>query len=202
MSELSDKELSLHRALIAGDVAASAKLAELLLPEITKYLGMKFRDEHDHDRVEAATDALMDYLDNPERFDPDRAKLGTYLRFNAARDMENIRAKTARRLGRIEIVDPVELPESGGNNEEDDPVLQELMNSADQDELNHLLQRTFEREVDRGIAGLILDGVRETAEYSEVIGISHLSVDEQRCQVKKHKDRVKARLKRAAHAKG
>lgn len=204
MSELSDKALDLHSALIAGDSTASAKLAELLLPEITKHLRIKFGEEHDHDHAEAATDALLEYLDRPERFDPGKSRLDTYLKFNAARDMENIRAKTTRRLGKIDFVDPVELPESGGNNDQvgvGDPVLQELLESADQEELNQLIQRTFDNDVDRAIAELILDGVRETVEYAEVIGITDLSVDEQRTQVKKHKDRVNVRLKRAGGAR-
>ena len=42
---------------------------------------------------------------------------------------------------------------------------------------------------------LILDGERSTAAFAVVLGIENLAIDEQRLQVKRHKDRLKKRLR-------
>jgi len=199
MSELSDKALDLHKRLIAGDPTATARLAQLLFPRLISHLRIKFGGEHERDYAESASDALMEYLADPTKFDPNKAHLDTYLKYAATRDMMNLKAKVARRSERIELVDPVELPEPDGNNKEHrgkDPVLQGLLDSADEEELTQLVQRVFTDGIDREIARLIVDDVRETVVYTEVLGIGNLPVDEQRSVVKRHKDRVKARLKR------
>jgi len=46
------------------------------------------------------------------------------------------------------------------------------------------------------MAEMILDNVRATAEYAQVLGITDQPLAEQEHQVKQHKDRVKAYLKR------
>jgi hypothetical protein len=43
---------------------------------------------------------------------------------------------------------------------------------------------------------LLIENVRETEEYASVLGIAHLAVDEQRKQVKLHKDRICKQLER------
>ena len=49
-------------------------------------------------------------------------------------------------------------------------------------------------ELDRRLLDLLAQGVRETAPYAEVLGIGHLPQALQRRAVKRHKDRLKARL--------
>jgi len=47
-------------------------------------------------------------------------------------------------------------------------------------------------EQDRRLLQLMLDGVRKTEAYADVLGIAHLGINEQRKIVKQHKDRIKA----------
>ena len=47
---------------------------------------------------------------------------------------------------------------------------------------------------DQALLELLGAAIRETAPYAEVLGISHLDIDTQRREVKRHKDRLKARL--------
>ena len=43
---------------------------------------------------------------------------------------------------------------------------------------------------------LMGEGVRDTASYADVLGISHLPLDEQRAAVKREKDRLSGQLER------
>ena len=54
----------------------------------------------------------------------------------------------------------------------------------------------FQREPDRSLLPLVLDGVRETSAYAELMEIGHLPIAEQRRQVKQAKDRINVRLTR------
>jgi len=149
--------------------------------------------------MEAAADALLEYLADPSKYDRTKAKLLTYLKVVADRDMMNLLAKQGRREGKIETKDPVELYESDGNKDvgaSNDPVVQELAEDAAAKELDVFIRTNFENPVDRELAQLVLDDVRETVEYVSVLGIDGLDELSQRTEVKRHKDRIKVKLKR------
>lgn len=204
MSELADTALVLHAKLLADDPTATARIAELLLPAVVSHLRIKYPKQHEHMHVEAASDALLEYLGNPSRFDPSKAQLDTYIKYAASRDMINLINKDNRRAGKFQIVDPVELPESDRNNIEhasEDPILRDIIDAADEQDLELLITQTFDSDIDREVARMVLDGVRETSEYVEVLGISEFDRSEQAAIVKKHKDRVKVRLKRIHSSK-
>jgi hypothetical protein len=43
---------------------------------------------------------------------------------------------------------------------------------------------------------MMMEGIRETELFAATLGISHLSVEEQRTLVKQHKDRLKKTIQR------
>lgn len=49
---------------------------------------------------------------------------------------------------------------------------------------------------ERAVIELMGEGVRESAAYADVLGISHLPLEEQRAAVKREKDRLSRRLER------
>lgn len=49
---------------------------------------------------------------------------------------------------------------------------------------------------DRRLLGLLLDGDTSTEAAADALGIGHLPVEEQRIEVKRNKDRMKAKIKR------
>jgi hypothetical protein len=49
---------------------------------------------------------------------------------------------------------------------------------------------------DQEIVLLMMEGIRETSAYADVLGISDYSVEEQAAIVKRHKDRLKKKLER------
>ena len=59
-----------------------------------------------------------------------------------------------------------------------------------------LLERLLPNAVDREIALLMLENVRDTDSYAHTLGISHLSQDKREAEVKRHKDRIKKTLQR------
>jgi hypothetical protein len=149
--------------------------------------------------MEAAADALLEYLADPSKYDPSKANLLTFLKVAADRDMMNLLAKQGRREGKIETKDPVELYEYDGNKDvgtSHDPVVQEVAEDAAVKELDVFIRTNFEDPIDRELALLVLDDVRETVEYVSVLGIDDLDELSQRAEVKRHKDRIKVKLKR------
>ena len=74
----------------------------------------------------------------------------------------------------LDAIDPYDLP----------PALVERART----ELGRFDQR------DQALLDLLGGRVRETTPYAEVLGIAHLGVDTQRREVKRHRDRLKARL--------
>jgi hypothetical protein len=55
---------------------------------------------------------------------------------------------------------------------------------------------------DRAVVELMGEGVRETAAYAEVLGITHLPADQQRVTVKRVKDRLTRQLERMREGLG
>ena len=55
--------------------------------------------------------------------------------------------------------------------------------------------------MDQELARLVLDNVRKTSDYVSVLNLDGMDELSQRAEVKRHKDRIKAKLKRAQRAK-
>jgi hypothetical protein len=60
----------------------------------------------------------------------------------------------------------------------------------------------LEEPRDRAILRLMMDGVRETEEYAEVLQVHDLAQEEQREIVKRNKDRIKKTLQRHLRSTG
>lgn len=93
--------IQLHARVLAGDHDAAESLTALVLPVVEANLGWRFRHVDATILHDAAVDALLAYLGEPARYDPSRAKLSTYLTFNAARKVAD-RLRSDRRRGRNE----------------------------------------------------------------------------------------------------
>jgi hypothetical protein len=200
--------LELHRALSAGDPTAPARLADLLLLPLTKRTRVSGADAH---RIESACGlALARYFQEPHRYDPDRGPLLAWLVQDARGDVLNELASSAARHERLEGDRPggevVELRPGERNVFQDraqvHPVEDDALDRADPHDLPAERLEAIRQELrsleplDRAVAELIGEGVRETAAYSEVLGITHLPVEQQRAAVKREKDRIGKRLER------
>lgn len=61
----------------------------------------------------------------------------------------------------------------------------------------HVVQGLADDERELQVYVLMFSGVRETSAYAKVLGIANASIEEQRAKVKRTKDKLKKRLKRA-----
>ena len=197
MPSATDEERALHARLLAGDLTTSAEVASLYLPGLVETLSRKYPEVTARDETmvrDAATDALLNYVASPGAFDPERRTLRGYLFMVAKGDLLNALDKARREQGREKSVDPVELRQSTRNTEVETPKAErELHHQELRARLNELVPDPMEQQV----LELMLEGERDTMAYAIVMGVVEMDGDARRDEVKRVKDKLKARLKRA-----
>jgi RNA polymerase sigma-70 factor (ECF subfamily) len=200
-------ELALHDRLLSGDPAATAEAAEALLDALAGRLRRARPDVQDPQLVEdAAIEAVLGYLKQPERYDPHRASLMGYLLMAAKRDLSNLLAKERRHAFHAVSLDgdspSVELLLVDRNTSVEDEALAglgaELPAGMSRVDAMRLIAEEIPDERDRRLLVLMAEGERQTSAYAVLLGIAHLSPEAQRREVKRHKDRL---TKRAARLK-
>ena len=188
----------LHNRLKRGDLTAPAELFEhihrplrALVFRQLRNLGLDFESAGD-----LATDAIVEHVKAPERFNPLRSSLFTYLGMIARRDGLNLlrgRAAAAKNFEKL-----VELAAADGNNtNEQDHAVMEAARIMQRHE--HELATTPE---ERKVLVLYLAGEKDTAEYASALGAADLGPIEQKALVKQHKDRLEKRLTRLGRKLG
>jgi hypothetical protein len=199
--EIRLKTDELHRKLINGDITASAEIAEYLLPKLTRQLERKFPDVYDADMIDTSVaDALLNYLDKPDLYDPTKQSLAWYLLMSAKGDLLNalrprkIDENTLRLLEGVELNDDLSEEHIGDIIADEINIEEEVARrlSAVWSQIETVLADSKDRE----IAKLLLNSVRETEEYAAILEISHLNPEDQKIIVKRHKDRIKKALMR------
>lgn len=184
----------LHNRLISGDVIVSAELAEFFMPLMICRLNRGFQNIDDPHLIETSVvDALMDYLTKPNQYDPNRGNLFSFLILKAKSDLLNYLRQNKKDQSFLNLAEIVEL-------EEDSSVYGvELIDDIDIetiviDKLSPIWNRLLAiipDEKDQEIVKLMMNCVRETEIYAEVIGIQNLPDEVQFRIVKQNKDRLK-----------
>jgi hypothetical protein len=147
------------------------------------------------------TDALLNLCKNPQKFNPQKSSLKTYLFRDVRGDIINLlnKRKTARNMVENKVV---ELDSDFGNIELQDNI-EELGFDYNKlsDKFVEYFANIFPEEIDQKLAWMIkVEKIRETIKYSQLLGIDELSSSmEKEKIVKKHKDRIILRLKRAGY---
>lgn len=202
-----------HSLLLEGDPVAPSIISERIYPIMIRHLECKYQRVSRDLIVSAATDAMINYLKRPQQYDPQRSSLEGYLKMAADGDLKNL-LKAAQKRSKKEILfDPMLLDSNNGKDDvelfEGSPELileREFIGqsiTAPQEsemfekEQESLLAQIFSDEVDQRLGLLVINGIRETSHYADVLCINALPVPEQRVLVKQHKDRIKKRLERA-----
>lgn len=196
MASATDYERQLHERLLQKEETASAELCCHFLEPLIQHFKRIFPDVALRDETlicDAVTDALLNYIDNPSQYDPQRRSLEGYLKMSAEGDLKNALDKEKRRQEHFEkkSVELSLISRKGIMKGESTPEQQIVTK-----EIQEQLQRIFPEKSDQGLADAILSGVRETSHYAEILGITHLPEHEQRIQVKRAKDRIKVKLNR------
>ena len=186
-----DLFLQLHERLLAGDPTAPAIITDRLFIKVRDDLQRKYFQDHYRDLVNyAATEAFVSYFQRPEQYDPEKANLQTYLRISAEGDLKN--ALRSERNFQEKFQTGVELSQFEGKGE----VEAEPLSTLQGKELREEIRKLFPDQRDWELAELIIDQERRTEPFAEILGIQHLPVEEQRAEVKRHKDRIKQKLRR------
>lgn len=187
----------IHERLLAGDVTAPAELAERLLDPLLQRLAKKYPKLPDPDLIpDAVTDALMSYIKRPAQFDPNKRSLLGFLDMAAEGDLRNALAKEKRRRQKEIPLENVELEVAAGNSEEEGNSETE----PERGQLRQALPRIFVDPKDLVMVELIISGERMTEAFVKVLKLQHLPVEQQRREIKRHKDRLKKRLERYGKA--
>jgi RNA polymerase sigma factor (sigma-70 family) len=188
--------LACHRRLCDGDHTASDELAAFLLSPLFEGMSRQFPRADEQMLYEAVADALLEYCARPQRFDEERGvPLVSFLLLTSRRNVLNLlrgekrRKVREERAAQMDITPNVELDPLAGN-----LLQQEEKVQAQQQEEEFM--RLLQDPQDRQILALRLRGERRTKTFAEILGISHLPIEDQRRQVKRAKDRIDKILRR------
>jgi hypothetical protein len=184
---------ALHARLLAGDPTASAVVAERYLTAVIEALEWAFPKVDEVLRWTAASDAILAYVEAPGAYDPGARSLAGYLKMAARGDLLNELDRLKRRPPHENLEDHVELAGARRNREEDTPEIEQAL--IDEDFWDKLEAHVTD-PTERAVLELMMEGERETAAFAVAMGISGLDVEEQRTEVKRMKDKVKARIRR------
>lgn len=185
-----DDDLLAAWGRLADDPTTNGEFVELTLRPLADMLAV-WRPATDPDLVEsAAIDGLLAFLRRPAAYDPARLPLPAYLRMIARRRLSNLLKSEGRHhAGRIpwNAVE-LHLPDRNDPVDDDSPSPVSPEQQAVLDGLS---------EVERQVLELVLANERRTPIFATVLGIADRPAGEQEREVKRAKDRIKARLKRA-----
>ena len=100
-----DIEKRIHERLLAGDPTASAEVAEQFLIPIVRSLKANYNNTDKDTIIDAAVDAILNYSQNPQSYNPSKCSLTTYLYMSAKGDLLNYIQKKKLRLAKEIISD-------------------------------------------------------------------------------------------------
>ncbi|MCA9873510.1 MAG: hypothetical protein KC441_07645 [Anaerolineales bacterium] len=196
-----------HHLVVHANATAFAELCETALPHLAQFLHLQFPQFEDSLHQMTAIDVLLAYHAQPDKYDPAKLSLFAYLRMAARRDFLNAidkRQRYNRRL--LNINDPgTQYLMPHQQSLEESFLVDEWLyqyTALTQEEFIEALNATLD-EQDQKIFSLMLDGVRETSAYADVMGLLLESKQTQQREVKRAKDRVIKKLQRfGANVKG
>ena len=189
--------LELHKRLLKGDRTASEEIASLLLSPLANRICRKFPFTDEQIVADGVTDAVLDYCENPQKFDATRGvPLDGFIHMAARRNVSNLLRGEKRRkvreekYGRANLESSVELSRSAGN-------LLQKDNKKIQVQRPQVEALTILKDKkDQQIHELRLQGERRTQIFAQVLQIDHLPTEVQRREVKRAKDRIDKVLER------
>lgn len=190
----------IHRRILLDDPTAFAELCERALPHLVSLLRGQFYQVEAHLHETVIIDCLLDYQRRPRRFNSEKLFLFAYLRMAVRRDMLNIIDKNRRRERRLLSIDEPGAQQQLADENDllDQMALDEWLQEHTELSRQEILQALNAElsEMDKEVLLLMVDGVRESRRYAEVMNLTHLDVVAQRKEVKRAKDRLNKQLRR------
>jgi RNA polymerase sigma-70 factor (ECF subfamily) len=183
----------LFRCLCNGDPLALTDFITAVLDPLANHLRRWRSGADDHLYITVAEDAVLALVRKPAIYDPAKRGLIGFLCMSAQGDLLNALRKEQKHHTNRESHECVELAPDHGNTSAAE-LADELPSFDDPHVATEIASFT---PTERAAFELMRAGERATAAFAAVLGIGHLSEDEQRREVKRVKDRIIVRLKRA-----
>jgi DNA-directed RNA polymerase specialized sigma24 family protein len=183
--------LELHRRVLAGDPSASSELFSTIHRPVVSVL-VRIHSRRllpPEDAGDLATDALVDYLRHPGKYDPERSSLFSYLCMIAKGDALNL--FQARRREREKTLRVVELSHGDRNIADMDTC-----NLDAETIISRYGAELFDDEHDVQVLKLMLAGEKDTDTYASAIGLGGATQAAKNAAVKQRRDRLEKRLRR------
>ena len=196
MPENFDREaiLTLHDLILKGDRVASARICEAVLGPLLQEVGRRFPHTDEQIIYDGIIDAILEYCENPASYSQSgKVPLDRYLSTASRRNVSNLLKGEQRRKRR---------EKKAGERRSLVVAFDPAARSLEQEDLQRVEERrsammeTLKEAKDKEILCLWLDGVRDSAAYAVILKIEHLSVPDQRKEVKRQKDRILRFLRR------
>jgi len=187
------QEYQFHQRLRArGDPIAFAELAEWLYDALVQDVSKRAGYQADPILVEEAVgQALLDYHDKPEGYDPGRMSLLGYLVMSAYRDFQNAFAREQRvQAHQVSLFDLALQEDEGAGS------LENLDDQLQIEELWAVIDEMFPDPVERGIVELIIHHVHAPEPYIHLLHLDELPSNEQIRLAKLAQYRIARRLRR------
>jgi DNA-directed RNA polymerase specialized sigma24 family protein len=193
-------ELLHQRLLSSSDLTVTSEIAEKFLPPLVRSLTREFQELSDRHLIDtAAEEALLNLFTHPERFNPARASLLTYLHIRAR---SYIRNRLGGRGGPTAENKVVELDVAKAVYETGADAEAALISREFQGNVIGQLREVFTDPTDLRVIALMVEGVRETRDFAEALGVADRPADEQQRLVKQAKDRINKTLERKFRRRG
>ncbi len=194
-----DEGLVLHLRRLEYAADSSADVCGGYLDPLIAWLEDKHPRADPDFRRDAAIEAIVSYVGNPNAYDADKLDLGAYLRMAAHRDLLNL-LRGEQRHHRARVAwSVVENDPDGGNligRDEEPPALLEKEEETERWQTFFRELRESMTEQERKALDLMRDGVGCNRVYAEALGLTGLVDEERDREVKRVKDRIKKRIER------
>jgi len=201
-AQLQQQALDIHQRLLSGDPTASLDAADLLLDPLVKRMRGKWAGQNYIEAChDAAVEVIVVYLEAPDRYDPRRSALLTWLTMQAHGDLVNDYKSPQKKFERNWVVESAlsrDDPDADTTVRLGDqtPWL-DAVPSLDVSSVLAAVRDAFPEERDRRLIWLTcVDGVHSTDDAADILDLMGLPLEERTAAVKRHKDRVMRRLRR------
>ncbi len=191
-------EYAFHQRMLASDEQEvfeelASSLYHRLVYDVFQRIGNSSPSFNPHMVEEAVGQALLDYNDEPERYDPERSTLRSYLGMMAHSHFRDARKKEQRYADHqvsFSLLSALEMEQQLASSTE------EVENAFVVKESLEQLNAAFTDPIERRIVSLIVNRVRSRDPYVRVLNLQHLSEPEQRKEVKRVRERLVKRMRR------
>lgn len=188
----------LHERLVNGDHSIANEICEFLLNALSAAMAKKF-PRIDNDLLsDCVTDAIFEYLKRPAIYDPQKgSNLETFLIMTSTRNVQDFSKKSATYARKKEAYSEFFQIFVANDGSESNTEMSEIEIEEKGAELMSILKT----KEDRKFFEAQLSGEKDLKVFAQILGISNATIETQKMEVKRTRDRITKTLKRYVETK-